>query len=325
MTTTFHADARIADTAALAADVVYYLTQTPRQLPSRALYDPLGSALFDAICHLPWYPVTRAERRLIVAQRHAIFTAAAHPPRVIELGCGNGEKLDVLLGRDDAARGVRGVDLVDVSATALGAASALVRQGREISVVTHERRYEDGLSTATATRRAGERFLVLFLGSNIGNFDPPGADTFLRTVRRSLGAGDALLIGADLTKPERDLLLAYDDPLGVTAAFNKNLLVRLNRDLHTNFNIAQFDHRAVWNAAASRIEMHLVSRTRQHVEIPGTRAGVMLEPNETIWTESSYKYEVDRFEQTLRDAAFTPRRHWIDDEGQFLLTLASVS
>jgi L-histidine N-alpha-methyltransferase len=310
--------------ASLAADVRYYLMQSPRQLPSRALYDTLGSALFDAICHLPWYPVTRAERRLIDAHRSEIFDAAAHPDRLVELGCGNGDKLNLLLGPRDmrAPRLPRRIDLVDVSTSALASAARSVGEDRDLVVVTHEARYEDGLALVAASRERDERLCVLFLGSNIGNFDPPGAAEFISTIRRALAPGDALLIGTDLVKPERDLLLAYDDPLGITAAFNRNLLVRINRELGGSFALDGFSHRAVWNAAASRIEMHLVSERRQHVDIPAAGLSLDFEQDETIWTESSYKYDTDRVDAMLSAAAFSTSRRWVDGEGRFLLTVA---
>jgi L-histidine Nalpha-methyltransferase len=319
-------DLIVADRASLASDVRHFLMQTPRQLPSRALYDTLGSALFDAICELPWYPVTRAERRLIAGYRGEIFETAGLPDRLVELGCGNGDKLSLLLGPAEEfdALGVRRIDLVDVSKSALVLASRQVAEGRKVTIVTHQQRYEEGLISVEASRRAGERVCVMFLGSNIGNFDPPAADAFLAAIRATLQPDDVLLIGADLVKPERDLLLAYDDPLGVTAAFNKNLLVRVNRELGGTFDLKGFDHRAVWNSDASRVEMHLVSRGRQRVDI--TEAGLSIEfrPGEFIWTESSYKYEIKAFAATLRNAGFQPSRPWIDREGQFLLVLAQI-
>jgi L-histidine Nalpha-methyltransferase len=318
-----------ADTGALslAADVRHYLMQSPRQLPSRGLYDTLGSALFEAICHLPWYLVTRAERRLIETHRIAILRAAGGPDRLVELGCGSGDKLDLLLGPADihAADSVRRVDLIDVSASALAAASRLVQEGRHLQVATHLQRYEDGLARIAASRAIGERVCVLFLGSNIGNFDVDAAEHFLRTIGRTLRRGDALLIGADLVKPERDLLCAYDDPLGVTAAFNKNLLVRLNRELGATFDVTQFAHRAVWNAAASRIEMHLVSRVAQRVDIPHASLSIDFARDEVIWTESSYKYEVPSFASMLERTGFSSAAHWIDPEARFLLVLAQAS
>jgi len=307
----------------LAVEVRHYLTQTPRQLPSRGLYDALGSALFDAICHLPWYPITRAERRLIETRRAEIFEAAGSPTQLAELGCGNGDKLDLLLGpRSDSIHGVRRVDLVDVSASALATASRLVREGRRVQVVTHQQRYEDGIARVASARTTTDRLLALFLGSNIGNFDPPAAHSFLDTIRRFLQPQDSLLIGADLVKPLRALLVAYDDPLGVTAAFNKNLLVRLNRELGATFDVRRFDHRAAWNATESRVEMHLVSRGRQRIDVPEAGLSFELMGGETIWTESSYKYEVEPFREMLRRTGFSPARHWIDEEGQFLLVLA---
>jgi L-histidine Nalpha-methyltransferase len=302
--------ARAADVEAarlsLAADVRYYLTQTPRQLPSSGLYDALGSALFDAICELPWYPVTRAERRLIATHRADIFAAADHPQGLIELGGGNGEKLRLLLGEPDdpVARGVRRIDLVDVSPSALAAALRLVSEGRDVRVVTHASRYEDGLVRATATRGR------------------TAASAFLFMVRAALKPGDCLIVGADLVKPAPVLRDAYDDPLGLTAAFNKNLLVHLNRDLGATFDIGGFDHRAVWNAQDSRVEMHLVSRRRQRVDIPASGLSIELAAGEIIWTESSYKYSVPQFTTLLTGAGFSVARHFLDDEGQFLLVVA---
>ncbi len=328
MSAILHGEAAVAATSeSLTSDVRRYLNATPRQLPSRALYDALGSALFDAICQLPWYPVTRAERRLIVAHREAIAESSGQPERLIELGCGNGEKLALLLGPPDAAshRALRRVDLVDVSASALSSAARLIGEARDLVIATHQHRYEDGLAIAAASRGDGECVCVLFLGSNIGNFDPPGAHVFLETVRQHLQPGDALVIGADLVKPERDLLLAYDDPLGVTAAFNKNLLVRINREMGANFDVTSFDHRAVWNAEHSRVEMQLVSRRTQRVDIPAAAIVLDLCAGEQIWTESSYKYDVNAFEALLRRTGFTPARHWVDREGRFLLVVAQTA
>ena len=178
------------------------------------------------------------------------------------------------------------------------------------------------MQRAADTRLPDERFCVLFLGSNIGNFDPPGAADFLTTIRRAIATGDSLLIGADLVKPERELLLAYDDPLGVTAAFNRNLLVRINRELGATFDVNAFSHRAVWNRDASRIEMHLVSEKTQRADIPSAGLSLDFAPGETIWTESSYKYDTDTFDAMLSTASFATTKRWVDTEGRFLLTVA---
>jgi uncharacterized SAM-dependent methyltransferase len=163
--------------------------------------------------------------------------------------------------------------------------------------------------------------LVLLLGSNIGNFDTPAAAAFLARIRAALAPGDQLLLGADLVKPVNDLLLAYDDPLGVTAAFNKNLLVRINQELGGDFKLAAFAHRAVWNASQQRIEMHLVSLADQLVRIAASHTQVRFRRDEWIWTESSYKYTADQVVDMGADAGFATRNQWIDRDAAFALTL----
>src|SRR5262249_35655991 len=219
-----------AATQAFADAVQYYLALTPRQLPSEFLYDSLGSALFDAICQLPWYRITRSDRALLDRHSADILSRVDPLSTGVELGPGSGGKLLTLLSASASPQDVT-VHLVDVSAAALTLASRAIGELRVGDVVTHQATYEAGLEDAVALRGPRGRTLILFLGSNIGNFDPPGADAFLRGVRAGLSPRDALLIGTDLVKPEQDLLLAYDDPLGVTAAFNRNLLVRINREL----------------------------------------------------------------------------------------------
>jgi len=245
---------------------------------------------------------------------------------VIELGPGNGEKLEILLTAGVLPpSGRRQVHLVDVSALALVNAENRIADLPDVTVRAHQRAYEGGLVEATRHRELGAQALVLFLGSNIGNFDPAGAQRFLHEVGGALAPGDHLLIGADLVKPEADLQLAYDDPLGVTAAFNRNLLVHLNRELDANFDLAQFVHRAVWNAEHARVEMHLVSRCRQQVAIPVAGVTFELDAGETLWTESSYKYEVDAFDGPLRAAGFRAVHHWVDEPGRFMLVMARVA
>ena len=306
---------------AFADDVAYYLRLDPKQLPSRYFYDPLGSALFEAICHLPWYPITRAEQRLLAAQAPEILRRVSSLSTIIELGPGSGEKVSLLVR---AARSTASltVHLVDVSSAALDLATRTLN-AYDVKVERHQASYEAGLEALS--RHHGRRTLVLFLGSNVGNFDPPGAAEFLRTIRRTLRPGDALLIGADLLKAERDLLLAYADPLGVTAAFNRNLLVRVNRELDADFDIDAFEHRAIWNAAASRIEMHLVSVRSQRVRIAASGLGVEFQAGETIWTESSYKYRPAEIVAMLGRAGFREIDQWIDAPDAFALTLVEAA
>ena len=306
--------------ARFAADVREFLLREPRQLPSRYFYDPLGSALFDAICELPWYGITRAESRLLARHRDELHDRLDRLTRVIELGPGSGDKLGILLERRRRPQTLD-VHLVDVSERALAtAADTLDRLG--VRIVTHAAEYIAGLRDIGSRTDTGEMTLVLFLGSNIGNFDPPQAALLLHAIRDTLTDGDALLLGADLVKPERDLQLAYDDPLGVTAAFNRNLLVRINRELGGNFDVAEFTHQAFWNKGQSRIEMHLVARSPQQVSISGAGLDFTLAPGERIWTESSYKYQPDDVTRLLRHAGFHTTRSWTDDRDRFLLTLA---
>jgi len=300
-------------------EIHYYLTQSPRQLPSRLLYDTLGSTLFDAICLLPWYGITRAEMRLLAAHGASIGRQAS-PTELVELGCGNGQKLETLIGAMAPQR--PDIHLIDVSREALDQATRLLRDaGLERISVAHDT-YEDGLMHLPPPSQHGRR-LILFLGSNIGNFDPPGASEFLHLTRRAVRRGDWLLLGVDLVKPERDLMLAYDDPLGITAAFNKNLLLRLNAEAGTNFKLEAFQHEVRWNRTASRVEMYLVSRHRHDVVVPGPSRSLefTLEPGESIWTESSYKYEPAGVQGLVKSCGFQTRCEWIDDEARFLLAL----
>jgi dimethylhistidine N-methyltransferase len=313
-----------ASTAQFASDVQYYLALQPRQLPSRYFYDALGSALFEAICQLPWYRITRAELGLLTAHGREIFSRVPRLSTLVELGPGSGEKLTTLVDAGRVAATHLRLHLIDVSPTALGVAARALAALDHVEIHLHEASYEVGLAEVTARPAAEGRTLTLFLGSNIGNFDRPGADAFLHGIRAALRPGDALLLGADLVKPDRSLLLAYDDPLGVTAAFNRNLLVRINRELGGTFDIEQFAHRAVWNAAESRVEMHLVSRRRQEVRVAAADLAFTMEEGESIWTESSYKYKPEEIAEALKAAGFRLANQWIDRTDGFALTLAEA-
>ena len=305
---------------AFAEDVANSLTQRPRQLPCRYLYDDLGSALFEAICRLPWYRVATIEQALLGTHAAAVFNSLPRISTVVELGPGSGEKLVTLM----AARPERDVTvhLVDLSPTALNKAASVLATRFSLTIVGHQATYEAGLSAVGRSGDGAGQTLVVFLGSNIGNFDPPGTDTFLRGTRAALRHGDALLLGTDLVKPEFDLLQAYDDPLGVTAAFNRNLLVRVNRELDGDFDVNAFSHRAVWNAPASRVEMHLVSRARQRVQVRASGIDITFDAGESIWTESSYKYRIADLAPILGRAGFQVTAQW--QESGFALTLAAA-
>ncbi len=304
-----------------AREVAEYLQRTPRQLPSKYFYDELGSSLFEAICRLPWYRVTRAESGLLAQWGADILAPFRRPFGVAELGCGNGDKLGVLL---EQVREIRPhVQLVDISGAALRAARDRLA-GLAASLLTHRATYEEGLSRIAAHRPASGPLVVLFLGSNIGNFDPGPAQELLRAIRRTLVDGDALLLGSDLVKPGHELLLAYDDPLQVTAAFNRNLLRRINDELGGTFALEGFAHRAIWNAEARRVEMHLVSRRVQTVRIAASGLSVPFAADDWIWTESSYKYEPAAVVTAGLAAGFRDAAQWIHPEARFAVTRFTV-
>ena len=322
-------DLRDEPLATFAADVARDLTLTPKQLQSKYLYDALGSSLFEAICRLPWYRITRAERRLLEAHAPAIVARlcadAEAVPLIVELGCGSGEKIVILAEALQSAGRYGRVHLIDISPQALEQSERTLGRLRHISVVGHRETYEVGLRRAAHARDAGQPMLVLLLGSNIGNFDMPAAHEFLCAIRGALAPGDALLLGADLVKSERDLLLAYDDPLGITAAFNRNLLVRINRELGGTFDLDAFAHAAVWNPTQHRVEMHLESLAAQPVSIPAAGLSVPFAKGERIWTESSYKYEASQVRTLGSDSGFATTEQWIDHEARFALTLFAAA
>jgi dimethylhistidine N-methyltransferase len=301
-----------------ASEVRSGLGERPRRLPPHWFYDELGSRLFDAICLLPWYRITRVERSLLVRAAGAMARDASGLALVAELGPGNGEKLSLFLS---ALGGSRRVLLADISREALSAATARLAKAGFHDVATLRGTYERGLARIARERPRRGPALVLFLGSNIGNFEPARASRFLEDVRAALRPGDGFLLGADLVKPKADLLLAYDDPLGVTAAFNRNVLARMNRELGADFDLPSFAHRAVWNAGQGRVEMHLVSRRAQRVKIPGARLDVLLRKGESIFTEASYKYDPAKLRAQVEAAGFVTRRRFADAAAGYSLTL----
>jgi dimethylhistidine N-methyltransferase len=287
-------------------------------MPSRFLYDALGSALFDAICLLPEYGLTRADERILADAAPELMALLAQPPAIAELGAGSGRKTRLLLEAHTAS--VRYFP-IDLSRAALERCALELAPIPGVAVEPIEADYLDGLRQAGAQRTPGRPLLVLFLGSTIGNFERADADDFLRAVRGTLEPGDALLLGTDLVKPVPLMIDAYDDRLGVTAAFNKNLLTRINRELSADFDPARFDHRARWNGRERRIEMRLVARERHVVTIRALGLEVSFDQGEDIWTESSHKYERLEPEAMGRAAGFECARQWTDREWPFAETL----
>lgn len=303
------------------SDVVMGLSQPgQKELPSKYLYDPVGSALFDTICLLPEYGLSRAGMRLV--QRHAaeIIERVPGPVVVAELGSGSGQKTRYLL---EALARHQPVNYypIDISGTALFRCQQELGQMEMVSLVGFESAYLDGLHKVAARRREGERLLVLFLGSTIGNFDRSAGEQFLHDVRSTLKKGDSLLLATDLEKPITMLKLAYDDPPGVTAAFNKNILARINRELGGEFDLSRFEHEVRYDQSERRVEMHLRSKVWQSVAIRKAGFRLHLREGETIWTESSHKYDAQEVNEMGARAGFQSAGQWIDAEWPFAQTL----
>jgi len=292
-----------------------------KEIPSKYLYDEVGSALFEVITVLPEYGLFRADERLLRENAEAI--AAALPPgRVVvaELGSGSGRKtfwmLETLAKRQPTI-----YHPIEISPKALEECATKLGQVQDLDVRPVQQPYLEGLLSVTAERKPGEKLLVLFLGSSIGNFNGSEAERFLTEIRHALSAGDTLLLSTDLEKPPSQLLPAYDDPVGVTAAFNLNVLARINRELEADFDLSAFRHLARFDEIKRRIEMHLVSTRAQNVTIARAQCTVSFAAGETIWTESSHKYCPKDVIMMGRRSGFRPLKQWFDREWPFAQTL----
>jgi L-histidine N-alpha-methyltransferase len=271
-----------------------------KSLPPKYLYDELGSLLFDAITRLPEYGVWRAERRLLV-QHAAEIAELSGADLVVELGSGSASKTRSVL-------------------------EALLQHGPVTYCAVHgiARDYLPGLEEALRGRAPGKRALILFLGSSLGNFDYVAGVRFLHSIQRSLRSGDSLLLGTDLEKPEEQLIAAYDDALGVTAAFDLNLLVRMNRELDANFVLSRFRHRARYDPQRRNVEMHIESSCAQKIDIPGAGMSLEMLGGETIHTENSHKYSAREIEESAIVSGFARLRQWCDEEWPFASNLLVV-
>jgi L-histidine N-alpha-methyltransferase len=310
--------------ARIARDVASGLRERPRRLPSYLFYDAEGARLYERITMLPEYYLWRAERAIF--EHHAseiIELAGGSSPdrlRLVELGAGSARKSQLLLEALVQCTGAAEFWPTDVSSTVLEAAERrLAHELPTISVFPIVAHHEEALERI---RALGPSRLVLFIGSSIGNYNDGEALRLLRAIRESLLAGEMLLLGADLPKSLERLLPAYDDAQGVTAAFNKNALVHVNRVLGANFEIDRFRHVALWNADDSRVEMHLESLARQRVRIDALNMEIVLEKGERIHTESSVKYDQNHVERLLAGARFAREKTLLDPERQFAVYLA---
>jgi len=291
-----------------------------KELPSKYLYDEIGSALFEVICLLPEYGLSRAGERLMQQHSEDLVELLPRPVVVAELGSGTGRKtrwvLEALSQRQD-------VDYypIDISRAALQHCELDLGQIESVSIVGFERAYLDGLVEVAARRKPEDHLMVLFLGSTIGNFDRPAGAQFLRQVRQVLFTGVSLLLATDLEKPIPQLIQAYDDPTGVTSAFNKNLLARINRELGADFDLDHFKHRVRFDETERRVEMHLRSKLNQTVRIPAADLVVSFAAGESIWTESSHKYNRDEVVAMGERAGFYCKAQWTDSKWPFAQSL----
>lgn len=289
--------------------------QGQKQLSPVYFYDDLGSALFEAITLLPEYGVTRADQRLLRILAPELLKETRRLSLVAELGSGTGKKTYLIL--QAAARKQATVTYcpIDVSSAALEDCR------RELSAVADVRpicaTWMEGLAQAMRSRMSNHPMLLLFLGSSIGNLSRLEMPSFFSALREQMRPGDFFLLGADLVKSKAVMQAAYDDATGVTAAFNLNLLARINRELGANFDLRRFTHEARWNEAERRIEMHLLSQGKQTVEIHALQRSYAFAAGESIWTESSHKFCLEELDDFAHGSGFTPARVWVDQEWPF--------
>lgn len=315
---------------AFGSEVFRGLTSRPRTLSPWLFYDQAGSQLFEQITELDEYYLTRTERGIFSANAAAIIAAASAPTphglerdlTMIELGAGTATKTGLLLEAAVHRQKAVTYHAIDVSASALREAQDNLTAA--IPGVTFESRvgdYTEGLGEIPAD---GTRRLVLYIGSSLGNFEPADSRQLLRNIRNQLAPGDMLLLGLDQVKDIPTLIAAYDDMRGVTAAFNRNVLARINRELGADFDLMKFRHKVRWNGERSRIEMHLESLVEHDVSIPALELCIPFRRGETIHTENSYKFTLEGAQHLLAQTGFTVVNHWSDPQRWFGVFLARV-
>ena len=311
----------------IAEDVFDGLTSQPKRLPAHLFYDSVGAELFERITTLPEYYLTRAERSIFEQSGEEIARAAAGhddtPFDVVEYGAGTARKSQVFLRALVRLQGRTSFLPVDVSPEALALAQTRISAEEPLIdvaplIMHHEQAFP-------IVRRRRRRQLALFIGSSIGNYEHADAVAMLRGIRSALAPGSCLLLGTDRKKSPDTLIPAYDDAEGTTAAFNKNILARINRELEGRFTLDRFRHVALWNEQASRVEMHLESTTDQIVPIRGIGIDVPFRKGERIHTESSHKYDLTTVDRMLREAGFRIEKTFSDDGDRFWVHLARAT
>lgn len=307
----------------IAADVLLGLSDSPKWLSAKLFYDDEGSRLFEEITRLPEYYLTRTEAAILRQYAGAMLEQAGQgsdePIKLVELGAGSASKTTIIL--EAASRAQTHVEYfpIDVSSAALDEAGTRLRSLLpDVRVKPLHLDYDSGMFEV---RKIAGRKLVLFIGSSIGNFQPFEASSILASLRRNLNPGDAVLLGTDMRKPARILIPAYDDDQGVTAAFDMNILVRINRELGADFDLDQFVHRAHWNRKLSRIEMHLESLRSQRITIPDLDRSFHFAKGETIHTENSYKFTPRMLDSIITNAGLIREHTWTDKQRWFTVHL----
>ena len=306
--------------AEFAGDIRGGLSAQPKYLFAKYLYDDLGSQLFEAICRLDEYYLTRAESEILTRYADEITESVPGNKTLIELGSGGASKtrtiIESLLNRQPELLFIP----VDISALALESSSrSLLRSYSQLRIEAYAADYFEGLA-ALRDQQAG-RILALFLGSNIGNFEMDQGITFLKAIRAVLREGDALLLGADLKKDANILEAAYGDALGVTQAFILNQLARINRELGASFDLSQFKLRSIYNAGAGRVEVYLESTREQTVNIASLNLIIALNEGERIHVENSYKFDLDQLSKMAAASGFKRTHTWFDERGLFSSSL----
>lgn len=304
---------------ALRDEVLRGLRSSPKTLPPKLFYDTTGAALFERITTLPEYYLTRAELEILHARVHEIASLAGPGCALVEYGSGAGLKVRLLLDALDRPAAYVPIDISAEQLIRVAGEIAAEYPGLIVQPVWAD--YTAPLQLPDLPQRA--RRIAFFPGSTIGNFHPTEAAAFLHRVRRTVANDGALVLGVDRRKDAALLHAAYNDAAGVTAAFNLNMLRHINRELGADFDLECFQHRAVFNAAENRVEMHLVSLARQVVTVAGAR--VPFERGETIWTESSYKYDHARLEQLVTSAGFALTRLWSDAGDRFWVAFLTAA
>ena len=304
----------------LASEVRAGLTATPKRIPCRFFYDEAGSQIFEEICELPEYYLTRAESEILRDRAQEVAQRFSLPISLVELGSGNSTKTRLLIEALLPEYGSLTYIPIDISPSVLEASALqLLDDYKQLEIRAIAGEYQDGLRQIRPEPQRPK--LILWLGSSIGNLDRASADRFVSTLRDAMNPEDRLLLGIDLRKDREVLESAYDDSSGVTARFNRNLLVRINRELGGHFDSEAFDFQAIYDEVEGNVVSQLRSRRDQTVRIEDLGLEVAFAAGETIHTENSFKYSRAEIDVLARNTGFAVEEHWLDTKSRFSVNL----